>query len=340
MKISVNISDDICIDAGSEYISMYIVGKGLVLREKSSIAYNIHTNEVVAFGDEAAIGEERSPKTVKIYHPIQGGVICDSDMACELISRLFAKIRGKKLVKPRVMLSVPASITDVEGKAFINAVVRAGARQVIIVPSSVTAALGAGCDVTLARGLMVLDIGAEKIDIAAISLSNVVVSNSLKIGGNNFTDDLKMYLKHRYNLETGTQTCENLKIALGIKPLIPPKTETVCGSDITTHLPRKISVSSSEILNVYDERINKISRLIKDTLDSVPPEISGDILSDGILLVGGSANLSGLPEKLTSASGIKIFPAENPQLCNIKGTGLAMEHLSELPNIAQSYYNI
>lgn len=340
MKSPVNIGENICIDAGSEYISIYIVGKGLVLRERSAIAYNIHTKEVVAAGDEAAYGEERFPKTIKTYHPIRGGVICDIDMASELLNNLISKVRGSRLIKPRVMISVPCSITDVEGRAFVNTVLRSGARQTIIVSAPVVSALGAGCDVTLARGLMVLDIGAEKTEIAAISLCNTVISRSVKIGGNSFTDDLKKFIKRRYSLEIGLHTAEKIKINLGAASYIPNKSETVYGSDSSTHLPRKITLSSSEISDIYDERIDKLAKLIREMLDAVPPQLAGDILSDGILMVGGGAKLDGLADKLRIRSGIKIYTAEDPELCSIKGTGLALEHIEDLPNIIKSYHNL
>ncbi len=335
-----NMGENICIDAGSEYTSIYISGKGLVLREHSAICRRINTGKIIAVGDEASSAEERLPKTLKIIRPIQNGVICDIKAAKDLLSLLINKVRSNKLIKPRIMISVPGEITEVEGRAVVDTVMQAGARQVIIVPAPVVSALGAGCDVTIARGLMTLDIGAEKTEMAAISLCHPVISKTLKMGANSFTEDLKVFLRKKYNLETGTHTAEKAKITLGALSPVPAKTIDICGADISTHLPRKITVSTTDISDIYEERLDKIAKLIKESLDEIPPELAGDILSDGILLVGGGAKLDGIADKLRIKSGIKIYTAENPELCNIKGTGLAFEHIDELPDIVQSYHNL
>lgn len=342
MKIlnSVGIGEDICIDPGTAFTSVYITGRGLVLREPSVVAYNSLNHEIAAVGEEAANMVGRTPKTVKIARPIQGGVVTDARLAGEMFTRFLDKVRKKRLVKPRVMVSIPYGISDVEERAVIDAVMRAGARQVIVVEAPVAAALGAGCDVTIARGLMLLDIGEGKTGMAAISLCNAVAGKSSRIAGHSFTDAVVSFVRRKYNLAIGIETAEEVKKKIGTVTGERHEKIDISGMDIATRLPRKITVSSEETENIFDELIQGIIVLIKDTLDLVPPEVLGDILEDGILLTGGGAKLNGLGQKLRAESGIKIFPAEDMELCTIKGAGIAMEHLDLLPNIAQSYHNI
>lgn len=337
---SVSLGEDICIDPGTDFTSVYISGGGVVLREPSCIAVNKNTGEIEAVGSEAADMEGREPKAVRTVRPIQGGVVTDSELAGKLLSGLLSKVKKHGVVKPRVMLTIPCGITDVEERAVIGAAMRAGARQVIVMEAPVAAALGAGCDVTIARGLMVLDIGAGKTDMAAISLCNTVVSRTAKIAGGSYTDDVQAFLKKKHSIKTGDRTARYIKE--NIASLTGEKSQIyeVSGMDIQTRLPRKVRISSSETENIFDVHTEAITAIIKETLDSVPPELLGDILEDGILLVGGGAKLNGLVNKLREKSGIKIFPADDIDMCVIKGAGIAMENLNVLPNIAQSYHNL
>jgi len=337
---SVNIGEDICIDPGTEYISVYIKGKGTVLREPSVVAYNSNTNEVIAVGEEAAQMEGRAPQCISTIRPIEYGVVVDFDFAAELFAGILAKVKKNAMIKPKITLSVPCGITDVEEKAVINAIMKAGARQVIVVESPVAAALGAGCDITLARGLMVLDIGAGKCDMAAISLCKTVISRTIKTGGRDFTYDIKEHIKNKYNLTISYEMADKIKKEVVSADGISGESIDVSGIDTNSSLPRRIRISSIDTQSIFESRINAIALLIKDTLDSVPPELLGDIMSDGILLVGGGAKLSGLADILTRICGIKLFPASDIDLCNIKGTGIAMENPDSLPDIAQSYHNL
>ena len=337
---SINLGEDICIDPGSDFTSIYIVGRGMVLREASVVACHKVSGEVVAVGDEAAEMEERAPRTLEIIHPIQKGVIIDEVLAGELFLQLISKVKKSSVIKPRMMLSLPAGITDVEERAYITSLMRGGARQVIIVDAPVAAALGAGCDVTLARGLMVLDIGGGKTSIAAVSLCNTVTSKKIYTAGDSFTNAVKAFILKKYNLEISTKTARKIKENLGSVTGELSGMEEVFGIDATNRLPRRIRVSAYETSNIFDYEIEDIITLIKDMLDTVPPEILGDIMADGILLVGGGAKLNGIAYRLREKSGIKIFPADHIDICNIRGTGLALENLNSLPNIAQSYHNL
>ena len=334
VKFFTNVSKDICIAPGTDFTSVYIVGQGVVLKEASVVAYNTNTDEVVAVGDEALKMEEKAPKTIKTVHPIQDGVITDTEIAGELFSGLLKNLKKGNLVKPRIMVSVPCGLTDVEERAFIDACMHAGARQVVVIKSAVATALGAGCDITIARGLMVLDIGAGKTDIAAVSMSNTVTENRICVAGNSFSDTVKELMKKKHSLEIGNRTAKMIKENIGTGYI------DVYGIDTSSHMPRKVTLNSSEFIGAFDEDIDRIATMIKDTLDVVPPEILGDIMDDGILLVGGGAKLPGIAEKISRKCGNKLFPAENIDLCNIKGAGLALEHLDSFPNIAQSYHNM
>ena len=335
---SVNLGEDIAIDLGSSHISIYTVGRGLVLSEASCAVFD-KSGKLIAAGDEAAKFEGKAPETVKIVRPVQGGVVTDIDITGALLAELLKKVRKNMLIKPRIMVSVPYGLTDVEEKAVISAVMRAGARQVIIISAPAAAALGAGCDISIARGLMVLDIGAEKSGMAAISVCTAVGGNSAKLAGNAFTEDIKEFFRRRYSLEIGSGAAESLKKKLSVSGNSLEKTE-ICGMDASTRLPRKLTFSLAEADGIFDDTVKKIADMIKDTLDIIPAEILGDIMEDGILLVGGGAKLGGLAERLSSLSGIKLYPARDIELCTIKGTGLAFENIKNLPNIAQSYHNL
>ncbi len=346
---NVNIGEDICIDPGTDFTSIYIKGEGLVLREASVVAYNNTFGEIAAIGDEAACMEGRAPKSITTHHPIKNGVITDLELASELFSRLFAKVRKNNLIKPRVMLSLPCGLTDVEKKAAIDSIIKAGARQVIVIDAPIAAALGAGCDITLARGLMVLDIGAGKSEMAAISLCNTVTSRTIKLGGNDFTNDIIAHIKTKYNLLISSDSAKYIKgnfckVDTQEEKSVSSKKSishtTISGIDTTTHLPRHIKITPPDCLSLFESRFNTLSKLIRDTLACVPNEILGDILSDGILLVGGGAKINSFAKILSEKSGIKLFPAEDIELCNIKGAGIAIENLEALPGILKSYHNI
>lgn len=334
MKSFTNVNKSMCIDLGTDFTSIYISGEGIVLREPSVIAYNINTNEMIASGIEAEEMEERSPVTIKTVRPIIGGVVVDIDAAGDLCAALLKKVMKNIVVKPKVMLSLSCELTEVEAKAAINSVIKAGARQVTVIDSTTASALGAGCDISIARGLMILDIGEGKSEIAAISICNTVIANKIQIAGNSFTEAIKAFIKRRYSIIIGNRTAKEIKEKIGVGDI------EFFGSDSSTHLPRKARISSAELDGIFDESIKKIADMIRDTLDNVPPEILGDIMEDGILLTGGGAKLHGLCEKLRWKSGIKLYPADDIEFCNIKGCGIAIENLDSLPNIAQSYHNL
>lgn len=326
-------------DLGSAYTKIYIPGKGIVFNERSALVKKIHTDEVIDAGGFAS-EEERLPKTMKIVRPVRDGVVCDVKETAEFLSAVMAKVRRNKIIKPRIMLSVPGEITEVEGKAFAITAMNAGARQVVLMSAPMTSALGAGCDITLTRGLMTVDIGAEKTDVAAISHCNCVMSKTIRLGGGDFTEALKAFVKKKFKLEIGAGSAEKIKKELGINQTVPPKTIEVYGKDISNKLPRKIIISATDISEVYAELVKKLSDFVKDALDSTPAELVGDIIADGILLTGGGAKLDGLAEKLKFGSGVKVFAAENAELCNIKGLGLAFEHMEEIPDVVKSYHNL
>lgn len=337
---SINMGQDVCIDLGTDYICIYITGEGIVLREPSSIAINRDTGEIVAVGQDAALMEEKSPKKIITKRPVRNGVVTDTSLAGELIGRLLSKVIKNKFIKPKVMLTIPSEISDIEGRAAIEAAMNGNARQVMLVEAPVAAAVGAGCDVTIARGLMVLDIGDGKTDIGAISVCNIVAGKTINVGADAFTFDIKEYVKRKHSIEIGTKTAKMVKEKLCSEYGEDENSMEIYGSDIITKMPRKTTVFASEFDNIFDRNIEMIARSVKEMLDVVPPELLGDIMEDGILMVGGGAKLKKMAEKLTLKSGIRIFPANEMELCTIKGAGLLMENIDALPNIAQSYHNL
>ncbi len=335
---SFGLGEDICIDPGTAFTSIYIKGRGLVLREPSVVALDSKTGELICVGQDAYNMEERTPAAISIFHPVENGVITDEKLAGELFSSLISKVKKKSLVKPKILICVSEDITYVEKNAFVNAGILAGARQVLTVSAPVSAALGADCDITIARGLMVLDIGAGKSTVTAISVGNAVVSKTIKIAGNSFTNDIIEFMLKKHSLIIGTKTAEYIKEIHSVSR--STKIIEASGTDSISHLPRKTKFKAGEMKELFDNNIDKISQLIRDTLDSVPTEILGDILEDGILLVGGGARLSHIAQQLTQKSGIKLFPAEDIDLCTIKGAGITIENTDSLSNIIKIHNNV
>lgn len=326
-------SKDVAIDLGSCYTRIIVAGDGIAIYEPTILAKDKLTGKVIAVGTEAREMEGKNPPSIEIIKPVSNGVISDYDHAAVLIREFLLKACKMSIIKPRVIITVPACITEVEKHAIIDAVTLAGARRTFILDSTIAAAAGANCDISLPRGMLLAHIGGGRTDIAAISVGQAVSSNSVKLAGNQFTEATIKYIKAKYDLNIGWVTAERLKEDIGcVYSLDTTQSRKVYGSDASTGMPRFITVSSEELREAYEETLQPIIAAIKTALEDTPPELLGDILEDGILLTGGCAALYGIDRRIRMSLGIKVFLAENLDLCAVMGAGIELQKMNQKPN--------
>ena len=324
---------DIGIDLGTATILIYEKRRGVVLREPSVVAMNLDTGDILAVGYEAKNMVGRTPGSVVSVRPLRDGVIADYSMT-EALLRHFIKrvIKGwDRFFKHRVMICVPSGATDVERRAVMEAALEVGAKEAFLIEEPMAAAIGANLNVEEARGKMIVDVGGGTTDIAVISLGGVVVSKSLRLGGDKFDEGIMRYLRRQYNLAIGEQTAENLKIMIGTcMPLDEDLRMVIKGRDLIQGLPRQIEVSSSAVNMAIGEMVQTLVDGVRNVLELTPPELSADIIDRGIVLTGGGSLLRGLPELITQQTGIHCFTAENPMECVALGTGKALSEIDRL----------
>lgn len=333
------LSVDMAIDAGTDMTLIYLRDNGIVLKEPSYIAYDINTGKIQAVGYEAYEMYQKAPPCIKVIKPLSEGVISDYDMACKMLRSFIASVCKKTFLKPRIISSVPSGSTEIEKKAICDALKEAGAREVYLMEEPLCAAAGAGCDISLARGLLIADIGGGRTDTASISFARPVISKSVTVAGNTFCEEIIKYVRKNHNLNIGEVTAENIKKELGCAyPFDLSKSMEVSGCDITTGFPCTITLSSEEIRETLTPFLKKIADLIKTTLEETPPELQSDILEDGILVTGGGAMLFGIEKYLRMETGLKVFVTENMDECVIKGVGAQLEMLDAPANTSDRFF--
>ncbi|NLO47589.1 MAG: rod shape-determining protein [Clostridiales bacterium] len=324
-------SRDIGIDLGTASVLVYIKGKGVVLREPSVIAMDKNTGRLLKVGVEAQKMLGRTPGNIVAIRPLKEGVISDYEMTERLMRELIRKVTSFSLFKPRLLISVPSGITEVEERAVIDAGLQAGARKVFLIEEPVAAAIGAGIDITAPEGHMVVDIGGGTTDIAVISLSGVVSSSSIKMAGDQFDEAVIKYIKRKYNILIGERTAEELKINLGC---VFHKQDTasmdVKGRCLLTGLPRMFSISSDELREAFEEVCERILEEIHNVLENTPPELVSDISENGITLTGGGSLIWGLEKLVEARTNIKAHLADDAASCVAFGTGKALEWLNDM----------
>ncbi|MEK7538993.1 MAG: rod shape-determining protein [Patescibacteria group bacterium] len=317
------------IDLGTANTLVYIPGKGIVLNEPSVVAVSEQDNRIVAVGIEAKQMIGRTPDNIVAYRPMKDGVIADYRVTEAMLRYYIGKALGKwNILKPEVMISVPAGVSSTERRAVIEATIKAGAKNAYVVKEPILAAIGAGIPIYEARGHMVVDIGGGTTDVAVISLGGIVASTSVKCAGNKIDHAIADYIKKTFNLAVGDRTAEDIKVRIGSAlPMDDELLLTIKGRDYVTGLPRTAQVSSNEIVKAIDRELREIVRAIKDVLQETPPELSADIIDQGIIMTGGSSQLRNLPELVERRTGVKARLAEDALYCVAKGTGIALEHL-------------
>jgi len=320
---------DIGIDLGTASILVYMKGKGIVLREPSVISIDKDSGQVLAVGSEAQRMLGRTPGNIVAMRPLEQGVISDYHVTKKMLKYFLNRVAGRQLAgKPRVVICVPSSVTEVEKRAVLDAASEAGAGRTYLIEEPIAAAIGAGLDIARPCGHMVVDIGGGTSDIAVISLGGSVLSESIKVAGNDFDKAIEKYMRKKYNLLIGDGTAERMKMEIGCA--FPREEELfmdVTGRNLVSGLPRVIRVSSTEMMEALEEPVQEISECVHSILEKTPPELAADISEQGIIMTGGGALLYGFDKLLQQQTKIDVYVAEDAVSCVALGTGKALESL-------------
>jgi rod shape-determining protein MreB len=320
---------DIGIDLGTANTLVYIRGKGIVVNEPSWVAIDKRTRQPLAVGSTAKRMAGRAPANVLVIRPLRDGVISEFDITEAMLEHLIGKAHEQSIVPapyPRVVIGVPAGVTEVEMRAVYDAAMAAGAREAHLIEEPVAAALGAGLPIGDIQGHMIVDIGGGTTEVAVLSVGRTVVSRSLRVAGDEMDEAIVQYLRNKYNLLIGEQMAEAIKIQIGsAHPLPEEKTAVVRGRNLVTGLPEAVEVSSIEIREAIAGPVQTIMDTIRDTIDEAPAAIIADLMESGITLAGGGAQLQGLAERITDELNLRAWVADDPQSCVARGAGMVLE---------------
>ncbi|MCL6614989.1 MAG: rod shape-determining protein [Firmicutes bacterium] len=325
-------SRDMGVDLGTANTLVYVRGRGIVLQEPSVVALDRDTGSVLAVGEDAKKMIGRTPGNIVAIRPMKDGVIADYDVTETMLKYFIEKVCPRpRFFRPQVVVCVPSGVTSVEKRAVLEAAMQAGAKRTYLIEEPMAAAIGAGIDISEPSGNMVVDIGGGTTDIAIISLGGIVVSESLRVGGDKFDEAIIRYIKKMYNLMIGERTAEEVKIQIGSAyPEGEGKSMEIKGRDLVTGLPRTIKFTSADTFQAISEPITAIIDGIKSVLERTPPELASDIVDKGIVLTGGGALLHGFTRLLSEETEIPIHLAEDPMSCVVLGTGKVLESMDEL----------
>ena len=322
---------DIGIDLGTASVLVYVKGKGVVLNEPSVVAMDKTTGKLLKVGTDAQAMLGRTPGNIIAIRPLREGVISDYDMTERMLKEFIHKVAGFSFFKPRVIICVPSGITEVEERAVIDAGIQAGARKVYLIEEPVAAAIGAGIDITQPDGHMVVDIGGGTSDIAVISLSGVVESASIKVAGDQFNESIVKYMRRKHNVLVGERTAELMKMEIGC--VFPKEQETsieIKGRCLMTGLPKVITVTSTEMLEAFEEPVERILEAVHGVLERTPPELVADISNNGIVMTGGGSLVDGFDRLIEARTGIHTMVAEDAISCVVEGTGKSLDSLNAM----------
>jgi len=319
----------IAIDLGTCNSLVFVPKKGIILEEPSVVAVSEPERRILAVGNEAKAMIGRTPEKIKVYCPIKDGVIADYK-ATEAMLRYFIRKaqKGFNPFKPDLAISVPAGSTSTERRAVVKAALAAGAKAAFVVKEPILAAIGAGIPINLSQGNMVIDIGGGTSEVAVISLGGIVVSDSIRVGGNKMDLVISDYLKKKYNLAVGVQEAEEIKIKIGTAlPLRKEEIIEIKGRELISGLPRSVKVSSNELVEPLRTVLDEIVGTIKQVLRKTPPELSADIIDKGMILTGGGALLRNIDQLITKLTGVPCFVADEALYCVVKGIGAVLENI-------------
>ncbi len=322
---------DMAVDLGTANTLVYVRGRGIVLSEPSVVAIDQRTGDVHAVGVEAKRMLGRTPGSISAIRPLKDGVIADFDVTEQMLRHFIQKVHQHRFAHPRVVVCVPSGVTGVEKRAVEEATLSAGARQAYLIEEPMAAAIGAGLPVAEPTGNMIVDIGGGTTEVAVISLGGIVVSQSLRVGGDEMDEAIVNHIKKDYKLLVGQQTAEEIKLEIGSAHPMPEEVQAeVRGRDMLTGLPKTVIISSDEIRRALDEPVSQIVDAIKSTLDKTPPELAADIMDRGIVLAGGGALLQGLDERLRHETQMPVHLAESPLTCVAVGSGRSLEEFEAI----------
>ena len=328
-------SKDIGIDLGTANILVTLKGKGIVLKEPSVVAINRRNGNIVATGNEAKEMLGRTPEQIKAVRPMKDGVIADFTATQLMLKNIIGKV-GKRynIGRPRVVVGVPSGITEVEERAVEEAVMQAGAKEVYLIEEPMAAAIGASLDVGEPSGNIIVDIGGGTTEVAVRSLGGIVVSHSLRVAGDELDEEIVNYIKREMNLAVGDTTAEQIKMQLGCAmPLMTEMSMEIRGRDLTTGLPRNMTITSTQVEEAIKESITKIVDIVKLTLEKTPPELAADIMEKGIVLAGGGALIKNLDKLLSTETGMPVYIADEPLDCVVRGAGKTLEDIERLGRV-------
>ena len=334
------IGTDLAIDLGTSTFKIYVDGKGIVLNEPSIIAVDNYTDEVIAIGREAYDMLGRTSDRITVARPLANGVISDLSMAEHLISHYLRQVSNTRVFMPRVVVSVPCGLTEVEKRAVVDAVGSAGVRKVCLIEEPVAAAIGAGVDITMPHGTMIVDVGQGTTDMAVISLNGIAIANSIHVAGDDFNEAIIKYVRRKFNLVIGDRMAEEAKMAIGCAyPRKKLLTFTLKGRNAMSGLPESTIMNSDEMIEALIEPAISIIRTVQATMEETPPELLADIFTDGIYLTGGSANLYGFSTLLSKKTKVPVVTFENPEDCVVLGAGKAIKYIDKIDGGASGKMN-
>jgi rod shape-determining protein MreB len=329
------ISNDIGIDLGTANTLVFLRGHGIKVNEPSVVAIEVSSKKVLAVGKQAKEMVGRTPGEIMAIRPLKDGVIADFEITEKLLSNFIRRVvRHRYLMKPRIVISVPSGITEVEKRAVGDSAENAGAREVFFIQEPMAAAIGVGLPVNLPSGSMVIDIGGGTSEIAVIALDGIVNNISIRIGGDEMDEAIALYLKKNYNLLIGERTAEEIKMQIG--SAYPPEEEEsveIKGRDLVAGIPKTMKISSVQVREALSEPVDAIIEAVRQALEETPPELSADILDKGIVVTGGGALIKGLDKRLREETNLPINIADDPLTCVVRGTGMVLENMTQYSKV-------
>lgn len=325
-------SRDIGIDLGTANVLIHVKGKGIVLNEPAVVAMDLSQGKVLAVGKEAYRMVGRTPGNIEAIRPLKDGVIADFDVTETMLKHFINKIKVRGFMsKPRMLICCPTNITKVEQKAIKEAALKSGGRKVYLEEEPKVAAVGAGMDISQPSGNMVIDIGGGTTDVAVLSMGDIVTSESIKVAGDTFTQDILQYVKQKYKLLIGERTAEDIKINIGtVYRASRSESMDIRGRDMVSGLPRTITVQSDEVEEALRESVALIVQAAKSVLERTPPELSADIIDRGVILTGGGALMHGIDQLLSEELKVPVFVADEPMNCVARGTGIMLQDIDKI----------
>ena len=336
-KILARFSNDIGIDLGTANTLVYVRGKGILIREPSVVAINKRTKEILAVGEEAKRMVGRTPGHIVVIRPLVDGVISDFEITEQMLKYFLDKVHRERFTlipRPRVVIGIPHSVTEVEKRAVEEGAINAGAREVYLIEEPIAAAIGARLPIQDASGSMIVDIGGGTTEVAVISLGGVVASRSLRVAGDELNEDIIQYAREKFNLLLGERTAEEIKIKIGSAIELKDKLEApMRGRDLVSGLPKEIIVSDTQIREAIKKSLATILESVRVTMEETPPELLADIMDRGIILSGGGALLRGLDRRIAQETQTQVHIADDPLTAVVRGTGIVLEDLDLLSNV-------